>query len=643
MASSIQDKLAEGIQKVFPDAEVKKINKDNYLDIHIPSANPKRGSHLFFNTAKEEIKVGFFCRDEEFVQSVLARDNSVEEYSQGIRLLGNTSFSKVDDAITAAIDFLAKISGNAKEAPKKKVEEPAHTEVKNTKKEKSEKSEVDKEVESAASINEVLGSLLASTEKASSELGKTAVKEKETAPVTKETNKPAVDPVGSPKTGPFSYSFEENRVKKVKRLSSAERQQFLASIKENLFTVPVPELVVQLKSLGLTIHDARGKFITYPYLNLLPSILENKIDEINLKLLKGEIKLGQDLQFVQKHFRNTKVTTKSVSKNGEKIELTCYAHSKSIDKEIVALVCKFENDKLISFDDKRDKVEKHTLYQFTNTVEQFQQVCMLTPSETLQCIELNELTKEIDGRALVDFVLKSPKLKSYSSPSSAKFDLLVHLGLIQHVKQPDELFNILLNDTQIDLFLPKLAGFDQSTLALLPVKKMVDCFIDLFIGQVKLAKGEFMEATVNPTAYILDGSSVLVDQMPKNFLLNKANIVSSLTKYTVEIEKTYSFGGNYKEKTTVYSLNEIIDKFIVRVNEFIKQLGGLASKGLTKEDIDSYQSRINEELTSFSEVKNSSKAKAGSFVVASKKGKKSSSLVIFGVIALIIFLVYQCS
>ena len=89
--------------------------------------------------------------------------------------------------------------------------------------------------------------------------------------------------------------------------------------------------MVQLKSLGLTIHDARGKFIKYPYLNLLPSILENKIDDLNLKLLKGEVKLGQDLQFVQNHFRKTKVTTKSVSKNGEKIELTCYAQSKSID------------------------------------------------------------------------------------------------------------------------------------------------------------------------------------------------------------------------------------------------------------------------------------------------------------------------
>lgn len=643
MASSIQDKLAEGIQKVFPDAEVKKINKDNYLDIHIPSANPKRDTHLFFITAKEEIKVGFFCRDEEFVQSVLARDNSIEAYSQGIRLLGNISFSKSDDAIHAAIDFLAKISGDAKETPKKMVENPVKTVAKDTKKDKSEKREVNKEVESAASIKKVLGSLLASTEKASSAIGKTAAKEKETAPISKESNKPAVENEGSSKTGPFSYSFDEKRVKKVKKLSNAERQQFLASVKENLFTVPVPELVVQLKSLGLTIHDARGKFINYPYLNLLPSILENKIDDLNLKLLKGEVELGQDLQFVQNHFRNTKVTTKSVSKNGEKIELTCYADSKSIFKEIIALVCKFENGKLISFDDKRDKVKNYSLYQFTNTVKQFQQVCMLTPSETLQCIELNELTKEIDGRALVDFVLKSPKLKSYSSPSSAKFDLLVHLGLIQHVKQPDELFNILLNYTQIELFLSKLARFDQATLALLPVKKMVDCFIDLFIGQVKLAKGEFMKATVNPTAYILDGSSVLVDQIPKNFLLNKANTYRSLTEYTVEIEKKGSSGWKYKEKATVYSLNEIIDKFIVRVNEFIKQLGGLGTKGLAKEDIDSYQSRINEELTSFSEVKNSSKTKAASFVLVSKKGGKSNTFVSFAVIALIIFLVYQCS
>jgi hypothetical protein len=643
MASSIQDKLAEGIKKVFPNAEVKKINKDNYLDIHISSAYPKKGTHLFFNTAKEEIKIGFYCRDEEFIQGVLARENSIESYSQGLRPLGNKSFTKVEDAITASINFLATISGNSRETSATIGKDNANIVVNDNKEEKSKNSEISADVKSKESITEVLGSLLSNTEKSSSESEKASLIEKENKLNSKENNKPTNGNVGSQKLASLTYSFDENRVKKVKRLNPAESQQFLVSIKESLFTVPVPELVVQLKSLGLTIHDARGKFINYPYLNLLPSILENKIDEINLKLLKGEVKLGQDFQFVQKHFRKTKITTKSVSKNGEKIELTCYAHSKSMDKEIVALVCKFENDKLISFDDKRDKVEKHTLYQFTNTVEQFQQVCMLTPSETLQCIELNELTKEIDGKALVDFVLKSPKLKSYNSPSSAKFDLLVHLGLVQYVKQPDELFNILLNDSQIDLVLPKLSGLDQATIDLLPVKNMVDYFVDLFIGQLKLAKGEFMKSTINPTAYVLDGSSVLVDQIPKNFILTKANTVSSLTIYTVEIEKTYSFGGKYKEKTTVYSLNEIIDKFTGKVNECIKQISLLASKGISKGDVDSYQNKIKDELMTFSEVKESSKAKAASFVVTNKKGKKSNFMVLFGVVILIIFLVYQCS
>jgi hypothetical protein len=172
---------------------------------------------------------------------------------------------------------------------------------------------------------------------------------------------------------------------------------------------------------------------------------------------------------------------------------------------------------------------------------------------------------------------------------------------------------------------------------------MVDCFVDLFIGQLKLAKGEFMKSTINPTAYILDGSSVLVDQIPKNFILTKANTVSSLTIYTVEIEKTYSSGGKYKEKTTVYSLDEIIDKFTVKVNECIKQISLLASKGVSKGDIDSYQNKIKDELTTFSEVKESSKAKAAAFVLANKKGKKSSFIALFGVVILIIFFVYQCS
>jgi len=59
MAKTIQDQLAEKIKAKFPDAEVKKINQDNYVDIHLPGVHPKRGTHLFFNTAGGAIKLGF--------------------------------------------------------------------------------------------------------------------------------------------------------------------------------------------------------------------------------------------------------------------------------------------------------------------------------------------------------------------------------------------------------------------------------------------------------------------------------------------------------------------------------------------------------------------------------------------------------
>jgi hypothetical protein len=61
MAKTIQDQLAERIKTKFPSAEVKKVNQDNYLDIHLPGVHPKRGNHLFFNTASGVIKIGFYA------------------------------------------------------------------------------------------------------------------------------------------------------------------------------------------------------------------------------------------------------------------------------------------------------------------------------------------------------------------------------------------------------------------------------------------------------------------------------------------------------------------------------------------------------------------------------------------------------
>ena len=106
MALSLQDQLAKKIKELFAEAEVKKINKDNFLDIHIPFVNSKRGTHLYFNTSKDLIKIGFYCREEDFIKEILQRAKSLERYSQGIRPLGNPEFKSVEQAISSANTML---------------------------------------------------------------------------------------------------------------------------------------------------------------------------------------------------------------------------------------------------------------------------------------------------------------------------------------------------------------------------------------------------------------------------------------------------------------------------------------------------------------------------------------------------------
>lgn len=114
MSISIQQQLASAILNLYKNAEVKKIDKDNFLDIHLPSLNLKKGTHLFFNTAKEKIKVGFYCRDEEFNAEVLSKSDNLEKYAQGIRLKGNPEFSDTELAIEQAVEFINSILKGAK-------------------------------------------------------------------------------------------------------------------------------------------------------------------------------------------------------------------------------------------------------------------------------------------------------------------------------------------------------------------------------------------------------------------------------------------------------------------------------------------------------------------------------------------------
>ena len=105
---SLQEQLFTAIQNRYPDAEAKKINKDNFLDIYIPSICSGRGTHLFFNTVKGAIKIGFYTRDEIFINKVVSSaSNSIEGASNGMRITGNPKFDDLESATAAALDFLS--------------------------------------------------------------------------------------------------------------------------------------------------------------------------------------------------------------------------------------------------------------------------------------------------------------------------------------------------------------------------------------------------------------------------------------------------------------------------------------------------------------------------------------------------------
>jgi ankyrin repeat protein len=108
---SIQQDLLTGLNELYKDAVAKKIDKDNFLDIYIPSINPAKGTHLFFNTSKGVIKIGYYVRDEKFIKLVVEKSStSIEAASNGLRILGQPEFKNVKDALIAAKKFLSAIS-----------------------------------------------------------------------------------------------------------------------------------------------------------------------------------------------------------------------------------------------------------------------------------------------------------------------------------------------------------------------------------------------------------------------------------------------------------------------------------------------------------------------------------------------------
>ena len=124
--AALQHEIFNAIKQLYPEADAKKSGEDNHLDIFISRIYPKRGAHLFFNTAKDDIKVGFYCRDEEFVLKVLSNSSNIESYANGIRILNNPEFSDAITAVAAANFFITDILSaiNDTEQESKPVKEP---------------------------------------------------------------------------------------------------------------------------------------------------------------------------------------------------------------------------------------------------------------------------------------------------------------------------------------------------------------------------------------------------------------------------------------------------------------------------------------------------------------------------------------
>tara|TARA_Y100000768_G_scaffold225351_1_gene170158 strand:+ start:6404 stop:8737 length:2334 start_codon:yes stop_codon:yes gene_type:complete len=105
---TLQGQLAERFTSIYSDAVVKKIDDGNYLDIHLPNIHNRKGTHIWFNTPKSGgIKIGFYCRDKEFVKMVVdASSDTIETYSSGLRPKGAPVFDNIDTAIDAVQSFI---------------------------------------------------------------------------------------------------------------------------------------------------------------------------------------------------------------------------------------------------------------------------------------------------------------------------------------------------------------------------------------------------------------------------------------------------------------------------------------------------------------------------------------------------------
>lgn len=113
-SNPLQQALASAMLERFPDATIKKIDRDNTLDIHIPKIHPPpplraKSTHVFFTTTKAGISIGWVCRDKDSVEYVLDCSVGLERFTHGIRPEGNPKYDNIAAAIDAAEQMIRRI------------------------------------------------------------------------------------------------------------------------------------------------------------------------------------------------------------------------------------------------------------------------------------------------------------------------------------------------------------------------------------------------------------------------------------------------------------------------------------------------------------------------------------------------------
>lgn len=109
-SDSLQQQLADALLEKFPDATVKKIDKDNYLDIHIPAISEKIGTHFTFITSRNGIKLSVYSKDEALCEQFLENSSELEPATRGVRLKDNPVYETIEEAIEGALFFIGELT-----------------------------------------------------------------------------------------------------------------------------------------------------------------------------------------------------------------------------------------------------------------------------------------------------------------------------------------------------------------------------------------------------------------------------------------------------------------------------------------------------------------------------------------------------